>query len=87
MNSKSCIHIRGKVSFVGSRLLPKFWSKKPQVTTKVTLTSHQHGLLISPTKVKLLRWFKALSRTTSKRLNNDLCRTSRQRICTDQRHR
>ena len=36
----SCINIRAKVSFVGLHHLPKFWGKKLNATTKVTLTSY-----------------------------------------------
>ena len=32
---------RAKPSFIGPHYLPKFWDKKPKVTTKVTPTNHQ----------------------------------------------
>ena len=38
----SCIYIQAKRLFIGPCHLPKFWAKKPKVTTKVTLTSHQN---------------------------------------------
>ena len=37
----SCIHFRTKPSFVDPYHLSNFWGKKPNATTKVTLTNHQ----------------------------------------------
>ena len=41
----SCIQNRAKVSLTGSCHLPKCWGKKPEATTKVTLTNHQKSCI------------------------------------------